>query len=107
MADPPGAVSPQVVVSTGPLQHGRGVQGQYMSWITQPDVTPDMIQQHQLKTPSDFDRDQFRAVVVQAHADSNVDVLETVCFQEPHGIDHPHNKPPRPSALAVPVETCR
>ena len=91
MADPPEAAAPEPLQSTGPVQFGRGVHGQYVYWITQPDLTPEISGQLQLKTPTDLDREQFRQIVVAAHATEGVEILETVCFREPHANGKPHN----------------
>ena len=68
----------------GPTQRGQGVTGQYVYWICMPFPLPETVASNGVKTPDDFDRESFRAVVVEAHAFAEVTVLETTCFQEPH-----------------------
>ncbi len=77
---------------TGPLQRGRGVQGQYVYWITQAHPKPETVQRLGLKTPGDFTREEFGKLMVKAHKEMGVDLVETACFLEPHsnGLKH-HN----------------
>ena len=50
---------PPYLTSTGPVQTGRGVKGQYVYWITMPMPSEAMIADHDLKKPSDFTRMEF------------------------------------------------
>ena len=43
-----------------------------------------------MKTPADFDSETFRQVVAEAHAFCNVELVEIVCFKEPHADRKPH-----------------
>ena len=74
----------------GPLQRGRGVNGQYVYWIVMAMPTPETVQARGVKTPRDFDRTSFREVVVAAHTFCNVELVETACFLEPHANGEPH-----------------
>ena len=46
--------------------------------------TPETVQSHGVKMPDDFDRESFRVAVLESHTFCGVEVLETVCFMEPH-----------------------
>ena len=74
----------------GPAQRGQGVAGQYVYWICMPYPTPENVAAHNVKTPDDFNRDSFRQVVLEAHSDNGVQLLETVCFLEPHASGKNH-----------------
>jgi hypothetical protein len=54
--------------------------------------TPAVIASHRLKRPEAFTREQFGQLMVKAHAEGNVTIVETACFLEPHasGLMH-HN----------------
>ena len=89
MSDIPPA---NVGVPTGPLQKGRGVQGQYVYWITMSHPLDETVARLGLKVPGDFSREEFSKLVVEAHAANNIELVETVVFLEPHanGLKH-HN----------------
>ena len=84
---------------TGPAQEGRGVQGQYMYWVCVAHSKSETVQRLGLKVPSDFTREEFGELMVKAHKDMKINVVETVCFLEPHenGLKH-HNCLPRASS---------
>ena len=71
-------------VPAGPLQHGRGVQGQYVYAIIFPQPTVEVLATHDLKQPSDFDGQAFRELIVKCHAECDVTLVETAFFKEPH-----------------------
>ena len=52
--------------------------------------TPETVEQQGIKTPDDFDRETFRAPIVEAHGVSGIELLETVCFREPHASGKMH-----------------
>ena len=73
---------------TGPEQKGGGVQGQYVYWITQPHPRrPEL----GYKAPSEFSREQFGELIVKAHKECNITIVETACFQEPHASGEMHH----------------
>ena len=76
----------------GPNQRGRGVQGQYVYWICMAHPMPETVEKLGLKVPSDFDRHSFSQLVVKAHGECDIEIIETACFLEPHasGLMH-HN----------------
>jgi hypothetical protein len=74
----------------GPPQGGQGSNGQYVYWICMVFPTEQTVAEHSVKTPADFDRETFRQVVAEAHAFCNVELVETVCFKEPHADGRPH-----------------
>ena len=76
----------------GPPQNGRGVQGKYVVWICMPQPKAETIQRRGVKQPSasDFTRYSFRELIVQAHTDEGIDVVETACFLEPRSNGQPH-----------------
>lgn len=53
---------------------------------------PETVAIHGLKVPSDFDRKSFSKLMVKAHAEEEIEIVETVAFLEPHasGLEH-HN----------------
>ena len=77
---------------TGPPQRGSGKKGQYVYWIVFSHPEPETVERLGLKVPTDFTRKTFSQLIVKAHCDCNVQIEETVCFQEPHsnGLIH-HN----------------
>ena len=77
--------------SDGPPQHGRGVKGQFVYWITQSAPTPEVVQQLALRRPAEFSHEEFSSLVVEAHTKCDVEVLETACFKEPDGNGEVHN----------------
>ena len=78
------------IAPTGPNQRGRGVQGQYAYLIVFAHPTPENVQKLGLKTPSDFAKPQFRALVLECHAACDVELVETAGFQELHSNGLPH-----------------
>ena len=77
---------------SGPLQFGRSTKGQYVYWITMSQPTPEMVANLGLKRPEEFTREQFGELMVKAHGENDVDVIETVCFFETHANgDRHHN----------------
>ena len=77
---------------SGPRQTGRGCNGQYVYWIAMVQPTPAVIASHRLKRPEDYTREEFGKLMVKAHRECGVTVVETACFMEPHasGLMH-HN----------------
>ena len=71
-------------VPAAPLQHGRGVQGQYVYAIIFPQPTAEVLATHDLKRSSEFDGQTFRELIVKCHAECDVTLVETVFFKEPH-----------------------
>lgn len=82
--------APANLLSDGPVQQGRGCNGQYVYWIVMSHPRPETVQRLGLKTPADFDRDSFRELVVTCHETAGVEVVETACFLEPHANGLPH-----------------
>ena len=82
--------APEDPAPTGPPQRGRGVHGQYVYWITMPQPTAEHVLATGVKQPRDFDRDSFRQLMVWAHSDCEVEIVETACFLEPHANGDPH-----------------
>ena len=52
----------------GPPQHGRGVQGQYVYWLTFAHPTQESVERFGLKLQADFSREEFTTLFVNAHA---------------------------------------
>ena len=77
---------------TGPPQQGRGVRGQYVYWIVFSHPKPETVERLGIKVPTDFDRKTFSQLVVAAHQECGISIVETASFQEPHanGLIH-HN----------------
>ena len=46
-------------VMSGPPQRGRGVQGQYVYWITMFDSKEETVRRLGLEVPTDFSREEF------------------------------------------------
>ena len=76
--------------ATGPPQHGRGSNGQYVYWITMALPTAAIVAAHGVKTPREFDRAKFIALSIQVHRNCEVHLEEVVCFQQPHEDGSPH-----------------
>jgi len=76
---------------SGPVQAGRGVQGQYVYWITMSQPKPETIEQLGVKVPADFTRDEFSELIVKAHADVEIDIVETIVFLELHSSGEKHH----------------
>ena len=74
----------------GPAQHGRGVQGQYVYWLTFSHPKPETVERFGVKTPAEFTREEFTTLVVDAHAAVEVELVEAACFLEPHENGQPH-----------------
>ena len=68
----------------GPPQAGQGSNAQYVYWIVMSHPTEEHVMRHNVRLPSEFDRDSFRAELVEAHAICAVDIVETMHFMEPH-----------------------
>ena len=73
----------------GPPRGGQGSNGQYVYWICMAYASDQTIARG-AKTPADFDRKTFCETVVQGHKDCKVEIVETVCFREPHADGRPH-----------------
>ena len=78
------------VKPTGPHQHGRGVNGQYVYWITHAAPSPESIH-NGLRSPKEFDRKRWSEWVVLAHEHCDIEIVETAVFQEPHANGEIHN----------------
>ena len=74
----------------GPPQRGQGQNGQYVYWLCMACPSEETVAAQGIKAPSDFTRDTFREACVAAHAHCGVDVVETICFLEPHADGRPH-----------------
>ena len=74
----------------GPPQQGQGQNGQYVYWVCMVFPSDETVAEHGVKTPADFTRTTFREMVHEAHAHCSVEILETVCFKEPHADGRPH-----------------
>ena len=74
----------------GPRQHGRETQGQYVYWICMPHPLDETVERHGIKKPSDFTRQTFREMMVEAHTHCGIELVETACFLEPHASGLPH-----------------
>lgn len=70
--------------TTGTPQRGRGVQGQYVYWITMARPKQETLDRLGLKAPENYTREEFSQLVVKAHRECEVEVIETSCFLEPH-----------------------
>ena len=68
----------------GPPQQGRGQNDQYVYWICMVFPSEETVATHGCRTPADFTRESFREACVEAHTFCGQEVVETVCFQEPH-----------------------
>ena len=79
-------------VPSGPHQHGRGVQGQYVYWITQSHPTADVVERLGLKTPAAFSRTVFGELVAECHQATFGELVQIVCFPSPHASGEVHNK---------------
>ena len=77
---------------SGPGQSGRGCDGQYVYWVVMVQPNPAVIASHRRKRPEAFTRGQFGQLMVKAHAEVDVTIVEAACFLEPHasGLMH-HN----------------
>ena len=69
---------------TGPAQHGRGCNGQYVYWVCQPHLKAETVQRLKLKQPTAFTREQFAELMVRAHAALTTTIVETASFMELH-----------------------
>ena len=54
--------------ASSPVQHGRGMKGQFVYWITQSAPTPEAVERLGLRLSSEFTRAEFRSLAVDAHA---------------------------------------
>ena len=57
------------IESSGPLQRGRGVKGQYVYCITMPNPLPETVASRGVKTPMDYTRKQFIELGAQVHTE--------------------------------------
>jgi hypothetical protein len=69
---------------TGPAQHGRGCNGQYVYWVCQPHLKAETVHRLKLKQPTAFTREQFAELMVRAHAALTTTIVETASFMELH-----------------------
>ena len=46
--------------------------------------TLEVLQRHGVKKPDEFSREKLGKLIVTAHKDCAVKVVETACFMEPH-----------------------
>ena len=74
------------LLGTGPVRSGQGVADQYVPWICMDHPAPDTVEQLGVKTPDDFDRKTFVELIVEAHRVNAIELLEAVCFHEPHAL---------------------
>ena len=74
----------------GPQQRGQSVNGQYVYWICMVYPSAETVQNHGVKTPDDFDRESSRVAGLEAHSFADVQILETICFREPHSSGELH-----------------
>ena len=72
------------VQPTGPVQRGRGCNGHYVYWICFQHPNAETIAEQNLKTPRDFTRESFSALIVQAHRECGISIVQTATFQEPN-----------------------
>ena len=69
----------------GQFGAARGLQASMCpgsAWTTQPQT----LEQQSVKTPDDFDRETFGEFIVEAHRVNAIELLEAVCFHEPHAL---------------------
>ena len=76
---------------SGPPQSGRGVQGQYVYWVCMSHPKQETVERLGVKVPGDFTREQFSSLMVKAHRECEVEIVETVCFLEPHANGQKHH----------------
>ena len=76
-------VSPQEGGPSGPGQTGRGCNGQYVYWIVMVQPAIEVLQRHGLKKLDEHTRKNFGKLIVKAHKDGAVKVVETACLMEP------------------------
>ena len=62
------------IESSGPLQRGRGVKGQYVYCITMPNPLPEIVASRGVKTPMDYTWKQFIELGVQVHTECEFDL---------------------------------
>ena len=74
----------------GPAQRSQGQSWQYLFWICLPHPLPETVAQHGVKCPEDFGRSSLAGLVIEAYTACGVELLETVCFSEPHASGKPH-----------------
>ena len=67
---------------SGPKQYGRGMQGQYVYWVGCSHPKDEAVARLGLKRPCEFTREEFSELIVKAHADCDIEVLETASFLE-------------------------
>ena len=71
-------------VPSGPRQQGRGKHGQYEYWITMPQLKAVTTAEKGVREPEGFTREEFSELIVQAHKEVGVVILETAVLGEPH-----------------------
>ena len=69
-------------VPSGPRQVGQGIKGQYVYWITMAHPTDVTIERLGLHAPTDYTREKFSELTMKAHADVEVEIMETVVCVE-------------------------
>ena len=69
---------------TGPIQKGSSVRGQYVYWISMVHLTDEVQARHNFRQPFEFDRQHFSGLIVSAHKDCEIEVVETAVFREPY-----------------------
>ncbi len=62
---------------TGPNQRGGGVQGQYVYWLTTFHPKPEAVAKLGIKLPADFDRKNFPKLMVKAHEEEQIEIVES------------------------------
>ena len=62
---------------SGPPQGGRNAPGQYVYWITMVHPKEETVQRLEVKTPSDFTREEFCQLMVVAHQACSIELVET------------------------------
>ena len=77
---------------SGPKQYGGGIQGQYVYWVGCSHPKDDTVARFGLTRPCEFTREEFSELIVKAHGDCDIEVLETASFSEitpgPHDTSH-------------------
>ena len=74
----------------GPPQRGRGVNGQYVYWITMSHPTVETVQSLGVKTPAEFTRESFAELIVQAHKSCSINIVAPAILLELHANGNPH-----------------
>ena len=74
MAAPAIELAAANIESSGPVQRGREVKGQYVYWIAMPNPLPETVASRGVKTPMDYTRKQFIELGVQVHTECEFDL---------------------------------